>query len=180
MDCGGCGCDSDNDSNEQLLPNEILVMIAMCGWRAFNNIRLMSQGFNKELVVRHVMDRFTVIRVGKVKHFKHLIKEYYKLIVVDSKDVFVFKNGKLTKNIVYTVPKACNNYLWKFKKITRWYEENGKYYEEEVTFDNGGAVRATHSVSKAPSCRLLVTTNIDLTAYDRAIKEPKHKFFLYN
>lgn len=173
--------DNNNDNNNQLLPDEILVMIAMCSWRAFNNIRLVSQGFNKELVVRRVLGRFTTIKQGKVKQFKHLIKEYYKLIVIDSKDVFVFKNGKLARNIVYTVPRGySNNYLWELKKLTRWQEDGGKYYEEGVKFKYGRAVKATHSVSKAPSCRLLLTTNIDLTSYDRVVKEPKHKFFLYN
>jgi hypothetical protein len=133
--------------DNQILPNEILLMIAMCGWRVYCSMRLINHGFRNELAFGRHLDNFKAIRVGKVSYLRPLIVEYYRLTIVNGNDISIFRGGKLVKNIVYSIPRGYGiDYLWELQEVIRTHYEGKHTYEEIVKFAYGRAIRATWSM----------------------------------
>lgn len=172
--------DQTDDDKVQLFPDEIVAMIAMCGWRAYNKIRIVNRTLHAILVVSRDRDTFAATIEGAFRILKPLIREYYRLTMVRGEDVLIFKGGRLVKKIVYTIPKGYGHQLWELSKITRISYDDKYTREEDISFAYGVVLQSSRFQYLDARNTMLGNYNINLTNPMRPQNRGHDPFYLYH
>ncbi|QKE50581.1 hypothetical protein F-VV10_0461 [Faustovirus] len=159
------------------LPDEIIMAIALSEWQAFKAIRMTAARFRKSLPWRH-KGKFKMVKYGDFRRFRPQACDYYMLFIVKDKEVLVFKNGVLTRHILYMINAGTGDVVWYLKYVDRsLIDHNGYLFNEYLAYNRGTIMSSTHT--KRRKGRVLMNNTINLRDCIRSRKSPQNDFFLY-